>query len=204
MSSYTLDSKLAKKADGGDYITMTGKYVGKITKAEEVLSTNDTQGIDFSFEAQDGSKANYMTLWTVNQNGESLPSLNTLNAIMTCMRVKEISTTKMTVKDHKGERPAECFTQLHKPIGLLLAKEPYDKTDGSEGYRMVIEGVFDPETELTASEILDKKSQPQKLAQMVARLKDRPKQTMKAKPSSGQSQNRTGNAVADMDDDIPF
>lgn len=201
MSSYTLDSKLAKKADGGDYITTTGKYIGRITKAEDVLSTNKTQGIDFSFESQDGAKANYMTLWTVNQNGENLSGLNALNAIMTCMKVKEISTSPMLVKDHKGERVAQCFTQLHKPIGLLLAKEPYDKNDGTEGYKMVIEGVFDPETELTASEILDRKTQPQKLAQMVARLKDRAKQTQVPKQSGSQAQ--SGNAVADLDD-IPF
>jgi len=202
MSLYSLDPKLAKKADGGDYITMTGKYIGRITKAEEVLSKKNTQGVDFSFEAQDGAKANYMTLWTVNQHGETLSGLNALNAMMTCMKVKEINTSPVKVKDHDGERMGQCFVQLHKPIGLLLAKEPYDKNDGAEGYRMVIEGVFDPETELTASEILDRKTQPQKLAQMVARLKDRAKQTQAPRQQGGKTQN--SNAVADLDDSIPF
>ena len=66
------------------------------------------------------------------------------------------------------------FPDLHKPIGVLLETEDYEKKDGSIGTRMVLKNVFQPGTELTASEILDKKTQPELLAKMVEGLRHRP------------------------------
>jgi hypothetical protein len=54
-----------------------------------------------------------------------------------------------------------------KPIGLLLETEDSLKRDGATGLRMVIKGVFQADTELTASEMLDRKTKPEQLARMV-------------------------------------
>lgn len=201
MATYNLNTETARQADGPGYIQVTGKYKGKLTLAKAIESTKGTTGIEFAFEDESGQKANYLSIWTHKANGEELSGNRTVNAIMTVTRTKTMSGKPFVVKGKDGDETVEAYTDLHgKPIGLLLAREPYDKNDGSEGNKMVIEGVFDPESELTASEILDRKTNPEKLSQMVMRLKDRPKQVR-----TGQAPQRTGNAVADLEDDsIPF
>jgi hypothetical protein len=82
-------------------------------------------------------------------------------------------------------KQAQVFPDLcNKPIGLLLETEDYTKTDGSLGTRMVIAGIFQADTELTASEILDQKTKPEQLEKMVARLHHRPVKGAKPPPRS--------------------
>jgi hypothetical protein len=76
---------------------------------------------------------------------------------------------------------------------------------------MVLRGIFQANTELTASEILDKKTQPDQLAKMVQGLRHRPARGVAASrtPSHGAAPARqhtpaTTGGFADMDDDIPF
>ena len=96
---------------------------------------------------------------------------------------------------------ATIFPELtDKRVGLLLQREEYIKSDGSTGAKVNIFGVFDPDTELTASEILAKKTQPEVLARMMAALKDKP--LAGAKP---QTATQPAGGSADLDDDsIPF
>ena len=62
----------------------------------------------------------------------------------------------------------------NKPIGLLFGDGDYLNSNGDPRKRMVITGVFQASTELTASEILDKKTKPEQLEKLVARLRHRP------------------------------
>lgn len=206
--AYTLDTKAATQADNiVSRIDQTGKYIGTLTRAESVVSRQETEGVEFSFKADDGASADFLTLWTYKASGEALPSLKTLNAMMTVVRVKSLTPTAGQVEKwdsgsgQRGKFPATIFPELtNKRIGLLLQREEYEKRDGSIGAKVNIVGCFDPESELTASEILARKTEPETLARMVAALRDKP---MKGARQAATAQHDDG-GMADMDDDIPF
>lgn len=69
------------------------------------------------------------------------------------------------------------------------------------GVKMAIAGVFDAETELTASEILDRITQPEKLQKMVALLRDRKLPATATRTDQGQA--KPDQAGLDSDE-IPF
>lgn len=204
--SYTLDTKAASAADNiVSRIDQTGKYVGTLTRVEIVASKQGTEGVEFSFKADDGATADFLTLWTYKASGEALPSLKTLNAMMTVVRVKSLTPTQGTVEKwdsgtgQRGKFPATIFPELTgKRIGLLLQREEYEKRDNTIGAKVNIVGCFDPETELTASEILARKTEPETLGRMVAALRDKPMKGAAKHEAAPQSS-------GDMpDDDIPF
>lgn len=209
---YALDTNAARKADQtGNRITELGKYVGQFTQVEDITAGTGTKGLAFRFEAN-GQSAN-LSLYTKKPDGTQLMGFDALMAIMTCLSLRNITPKAGTVKAWDNEakvevtKQAQVFPELcGKPIGLLLETEDYPKSDGSTGTRMVIAGVFQANTELTAGEILDKKTTPEQLSKMVARLKHRP---IKGAKPSGSAPARTaggstGSGFDDMDDDIPF
>lgn len=208
--SYTLDTKAASAADNiVSRIDQSGKYVGTLTRVEIVASKQGTEGVEFSFRSDDGATADFLTLWTYKASGEALPSLKTLNAMMTVVRVKSLTPTQGTVEKwdsgtgQRGKFPATIFPELTgKRIGLLLQREEYEKRDGSVGAKVNIVGCFDPETELTASEILARKTKPETLARMVGALRDKPMKNGRAAHAAPASDTSSG--FDDMDDDIPF
>lgn len=208
---YTLDTNTARKADQtGNRITEIGKYVGTFTQAEDIKAGTGTRGVALRFESN-GQQAN-LSLYTKKADGTELMGLQALMAIMTCLRLRGIEPKDGRVKawdnDAKQEitREARVFPDLcGKPIGLLLETEDYVKQSGGTGTRMVIAGIFQADTELTASEILDKKTKPEHLPKMVERLRHRPVKGAKApaaQPAAAASGG--GSGFDDMDDDIPF
>jgi hypothetical protein len=205
---YNLDPKTARKADQtGNRITEIGKYVGTFTQAEDITASTGTKGVGLRFESN-GQQAN-LSLYTRKSNGDEIMGMQALMAIMTCMRLRNIQPKPGTVKhwdnDAKQEvtKQAQVFPDLcGKPIGLLLETEDYAKQDGSIGSRMVIAGIFQPDTELTASEILDQETVPKQLEKMVARLRHRPLKG--AKTPAPTTAAGGGSGFDDMDDDIPF
>lgn len=211
MRTYNLDTQSAKAADNlVSRIDQTGRYVGTLTRAEAVTSRQDTEGVEFSFKTDDGSTADFLTLWTYNAKGDALPSLKALNAMMTVARVRALTPTKGIVEKwdaSAGQRmkmDATIFPELtNKRMGLLLQREEYEKNNGEIGTKMNIVGCFDPESELTASEILAQKTTPETLAKMVAALKDKP---LKNRRSHASASDQYGGGVHDdLDpDSIPF
>lgn len=212
---YTLNPEDARKADQrGGVINETGKYIGKFTRAEDIKASSGTKGIDFSFVSNSGQKARF-ALYTVKSDGARISiGHGFVMALMTCLKVREIKPQIMLVKKWDADANAEidaqapCFADLMgKPIGVLLEAEEYEKRDHTTGTRMVLAGVFQADTELTASEILDKKIQPEQLSKIVMTLRDRPLRAKKASgaphaPTGGTGRPPTG--FDDMDDDIPF
>jgi len=177
MSAYTLDTEAAKQADNGSgRIQETGKYIGQFTKAKKVVSNQGTEGIEFSFESNHGQSADYLSVWTINKDGKQIYGFKQLMALMTCLRVKTIDSKAGEVEEYDTvakqvvKRKAEIYPALmNKPIGVLLQMEEYEKKDGSTGERPVFAGFFDPQTEQTAAEILEKR-EPEALTKMVASL----------------------------------
>lgn len=210
---YQLDTKAAQKADQtGNRINEIGKYVGTFTQAEDITAGTGTKGIALRFDCN-GQGAS-LSLYTKKADGETIMGFQTLMAIMTCLGLRNIEPKDGVVKfwdrennceDTKG---AKVFPELcGKPIGLLLETEGYNKNDGSTGTKMVIAGVFQAKTELTATEILERKTVPEMLPKMVARLHHRPAKaarTTGGRPAAQAASSGGGSGFDDMEDEIPF
>lgn len=212
MRSYSLDPTAAQQAGVSNRITETGRYTGRFTRAESVLSRQQSEGVEFTFESDDGQTADFLTCWTYNAEGKELYGYKVLMAVMTCLRVKQLAPRAMMFQRHDGPHKANGFPDLMgKPIGLLLQREEYEKQNGDIGYKFNIALPFEPSTGLTAGEILSKATAPGGVDKALAGLRDKPLKGRSAPSSyasSGHPANRTpgsgGSGLADMDDDIPF
>lgn len=208
-----LDTAAAKQADQhGKFIKETGKYKGKFIKAEALTADTGTTGISFSFESDEGQTANF-SIYIQKKDGEKLYAYKTLNAIMACMKLRSVSNPVMgkavkydftEKKDVEYQAPL-LMDLMNKPIGIVLqsceyAKEKDRVPTGAYGWKLEIQGAFEASTELTAGEILNGKTKPEVLGNVIAHLKDRP---LNNKPNQGQSTHQASSAP-DMDDDIPF
>lgn len=216
---YQLDLQAARESDNfGSYLNETGKYKGKFTRAEALVSKNKgTHGIGFTFET-DSKQTTRFDIWTMKPDGETLTGYKALQAIMTVLRVRGIQPVQGTVDRYDYEAKqnkkvqADVFPELTgKPIGLVLRNTEYAKVkDGHEtgetGWRLELVAPFDT-NEFTASEILDKKTQPEKLASLMAHLADKPMKNRPLAAAPGRVQRQSSAADSgfdDMDDDIPF
>jgi hypothetical protein len=201
---YALDTEAAKAADStGSRISERGKYKGQFTRAQHIVADSGTKGIDFDFTADNGQKARF-SVYTVKSDGTKIYGLKQLMAIMTVLKLRNLAdpvNTPAKIYDYDQSKEVDAIVPqfaelLNKPIGLLLTMEEYKPGK----WRPNLSGIFQAETELVASEILDRKTHPQTLAKMVERLQDKP---MKAtQPAAGTASSSTG--PADMDDDIPW
>ncbi|SDV49242.1 hypothetical protein [Chitinasiproducens palmae] len=204
---YALNTTAARQAEQrGGRVTEIGKYLGRFSRAEDMTSQKGTRGIDFQFETHDKQSA-YFTIWTINAEGKELYGFKHLQALMTCLGLRNIKPGQQIVK--KYDRDAEemqdvmanVFPDLmDRDIGILFETEDYEKKDGTVGTRVVPAFFFQADTELVASEILDRRTQPLKLAGLVQQLKHRP---LKATANRSASQHAGGGFDA-TDDDIPF
>lgn len=206
---YALNTEAAKAADStGNRISERGKYTGRFTRAQHIESEKTgTKGIDFDFEASNGQKARF-SIYTVKSDGTQIYGYKQLMAIMTVLKLRNLAAPQLlraTVYDFDAgqevERDVHQFAELlDKPIGLLFSMEEY-----KEGkWRPNLAGIFDAETELVASEILERKTQPLTLPKMVERLRDKP---LQGQASTNYSNGNRAAQEAAWDDDpseIPF
>lgn len=130
--------------------------------------------------------------------------------MMACLQLRAINESSQNVKkwDNGQEvvMPAPCFADLMgKRIGLLLRAEEYEKMKdnqmtGETGWRMGLFAIFQADSELMASEIMARKTQPEQLAKVIGQLADKPlkKQGGSSRPAAAPAGNGFG------DDDIPF
>lgn len=215
---YTLDVQAARHADtAGATIKEIGKYVGEFIQAKDVVTKKGGRGIEFIFKSQGGQKAN-LAIYTTGANGDRYQGYDALMAIMTCLQLRGIKPAPGKVTRYDFDTKKEVvedgtvFPELQKPIGVLLETEDYEKKDGSLGTRMVLKNVFQPNTELTASEILDKKTQPELLAKMVEGLRHRPLKGARTAAAPRGDDGAGGppaghpasSGFEDMTDDVPF
>jgi hypothetical protein len=209
--SLTLDTNEARKADSvSSSITAAGKYKGVITRAEKLVSKNGVEGFGLSFKSDDGSTANYLDLYTVKPNGEKLRGLGFVQAILACTKTREAQ--EGSISFDKWDKDSGAIVKataqgypvlIGKRIGLLLQEElATNSKTGADVKRVNIFGVFEADSELTASEILDKKTQPEQLAKLVQSLMARPVRDTRTN-SATKPANHSG-SVTEMDDDIPW
>lgn len=206
--SYELDQNAAKAADNiNSSISQSGKYVGTITRAEYLKSDKGTKGLGLSFKTDTGQTADYLDIYTHKADGEPLMGNKTVQAVMACTMQRRLSDGKIQCeKWNKQERRRDLVTVngapelMGKRIGLLLQEEYSSHSEtGAETRKLVIFGVFSAETEMTASEILERKTKPEKLARMVEALAARP---VRDNRKRGGSRNPPPGVSQDADD--PF
>lgn len=222
---YTIDATAAREAENfSNFLSETGKYKGKFIRAEKLVSSNKgTHGIGFTFES-DSKQTTRFDIWTMKAQGEHLMGFKTLSAIMACLKLKTLAVGTGPVERYDYDTKqrytvqAEIFPDLlNKPIGLVLVNTEYEKMrenkkTGETGWRLELVAPFEAATEFTAAEIMDRATQPKKLAAIVSMLADRP---LKNKPAPLQSSHSyeaappAGHPPASggfdsPDEDIPF
>jgi hypothetical protein len=206
---YELDTKLATEADKrNSRITKTGAYSGTVIRAVEIPpNANGTRGIEIEFKAESG-ETDRLPLYTHKGDGTPLPSLRTVNAIMTCARVRTLTEQpamlKRWDKDAQKEidKKVNVFPELAgKPMGLLVEMEE-SIYQGKTQTRPVLVGAFDPVGRFMASEIIGKQTEPKALDKFVETLRDR---TAKKQPGA-QTASQPSQSGADdpFGDDIGF
>jgi len=214
--SYTLDADAAKEADsGGNRITESGAYLGMFTKAKHIVASTGALGIEFSFKSNEGQEANYLTIYTKNKEGKNIYGYKQLMAIMTCLGVRSLTPTDSNIMEYDFEHKKDVAKNvvlypdlMNKPIGLVLQKELYTKSDGNDGERMGLYSFYNSNSKCTAAERLDN-NPATAIDSMLRTLGD--KDSRKASNASSDPLNgqndfppNHGNAAIDFDDDIPF
>lgn len=211
--SLKLNSKLARAADEiAAGIRESGKYIGVITRAEKLTAGTGTVGLGLSFKADSGQTADYLDLYHTKDNGETLSGLKTVNAILCCTKVSEATEGPIQCeKWQDGGRHRVTVTGypdlMGKRVGLLLQQVLETDKNGKDREKVQIFAVFNADTELTASEMYDKKTKPERLANMLDALLARPvrdnRKGGKSKPSGRSAADEYASGMP-PDDDAPF
>lgn len=213
--SLTLNANEARKADRiSTVICESGKYVGIITRAEKLLSRNDVEGVGLSFKADDGATANYLDLYTLKPDGSKLRGYHIVQALLCCARLRNADEGNITFERwDSDERRMVQVTEVGYPalmgkrIGLVLQKElQTNQNTGLDVERLNILAVFEADTGLVASEILDNKTKAERIDNIVKIVEKTPvRDTRKRVPAkaAAQAPAQSGGG-ADFDDDIPF
>jgi single-strand DNA-binding protein len=177
-------------AGGADREPMTtGAYIGKFTRAAYIETDGGAKGIEFEFEAPGQGTAQF-TVYMVSKEGKQTFGYNQVQALQFLMGVKGLKSQTGKVRkyvDGKWEEvDGERFVDLEgKPIGVVLQKELTTKNGGGDSFRWNLAGQFQPETKLTASELKERVSKPEKLGKLLKNLKDKDsrKHRVDAEPS---------------------
>ncbi len=145
MNTFTYDQQSGESAGAAAYINETGKYAGQLLQAEYVISSaKSTKGIEFTFQAADGAKANYLTAWYEKSDGSQIKmGIDMINAIMGCTRTQSLSMTSVAGQNGAINIAPEL---AGKPIGLVLQKTLKTKQDGSDTYSFDIRMPFVAQT----------------------------------------------------------
>lgn len=212
--NYDLNPTAAKEANsGGKRITEHGVYTGTFRAAWYEQNEKGTESVQFIFHSDAGQEAGPLALYTHKGDGTELPSYKTLNAIMACVKQRNLTAQRgrVTLFDYDSQKEVEkdkdVYPQLMgKRIGLVLTAEEYETRNGDLKTRLLIGAPFDAETRRMADEVLDQSPDAHALDKYTAWLD---KAGRWLKPLQGQRKPAaTGRTSTDADqfpdDDIPF
>jgi hypothetical protein len=209
MTSYSRDDQLAVQPESnfGGKIETSGAYAGRLTLAKERVAKTGTKGIEFTFEADDGRVARFLTLWVARATGEKIEyPFSQLSALMACLDVARIDSVTTTVDEWNpaqgGWAPgqAEVFPDLmNKPIGVVLQREER-QWEGKTYVSMKIVEFFDPRDRSTPAEIMSGQRSGASLDRLVSNLKET---VVRHDPPPAYASGSSGFGGID-EDDVPF
>ena len=213
MTTYTRDDQLAvqPESNSGGKIETSGAYIGRLTQAKERTAKTGTRGIEFTFEADDGRMARYLTLWVARANGEKIEyPYSLLSALMACLDVKKVDSVAALADEWNAATgtwaptEAQVFPELlNKAIGVLLQREERE-WEGKTYVSMRIVQFFDPSDRSTPAEIISGKRSGQALEKLVANLRESVVRADAPPTGAAPVGAEPGNFAAIDDDDVPF
>lgn len=164
---FTYNEEAALTAGMGGFINETGAYLLTITEAALTTSQGGAKAIEFSGEADDGRRVQYLSVYVTKKDGsENTFGVNMIHAIMGCAGIKQL-TNQM--------RDASHFVAPEfagKKVGLVLQKILRSKNDGSDTYGLEIRMPFIAQTRQTLQEKAAGKNA-ETVDRMVATMKDK-------------------------------
>lgn len=164
---FTYNQEAALTAGQGGFINESGAYVITITEAALTTSSGGAKAIEFSGEADDGRKVQYLSVYVSKKDGtDNTFGVNMIHAIMGCTGVTQLTNHMKAA----GHYVAPEFAG--KKVGLVLQKVLRSKSDGSDTYGLEIRMPFIAQTHQTLLEKSEGKS-PEAVERMVAGLKDK-------------------------------
>ncbi|MFR0653302.1 DUF669 domain-containing protein [Pantoea sp. SIMBA_079] len=164
---FTYNQEAALTAGQGGFINESGAYVITITEAALTTSSGGAKAIEFSGEADDGRKVQYLSVYVSKKDGtDNTFGVNMIHAIMGCTGVAQLTNHMKAA----GQYVAPEFAG--KKVGLVLQKVLRSKNDGSDTYGLEIRMPFIAQTHQTLLEKSEGKS-PEAVERMVAGLKDK-------------------------------
>ncbi|PLR40756.1 DUF669 domain-containing protein [Chimaeribacter californicus] len=164
---FTYNHEAALTAGQGGFINETGAYVLTITEAALKQADSGARSIEFSGEAEDGRKIQYLSVWVTKKDGtENKFGANIIHAMMGCAGVNQLTSHMQSA----GQYVAPEFAG--KKIGLVLQKVLSSKQDGSDTYKFDIRLPFIAQTHQTLLEKAEGKNA-ETVSRMVATLKDK-------------------------------
>lgn len=207
---YTLDTNQARKADTvGGMISEIGQYPGAIEVAYSVKAQTGARGVGIVFKSSAGEKAKF-TLYTYNRDGDKIMGFDQLMALMTVVKVRDIKPVPAMIKQWDAEQrkevnvEADVFPELHgKPMQVLFQTEEYEANDKSIKTK-VAPRYFLSADGFSASEILDKKTEPKQGEQMRKSLRHRPLKGGSHAAPKASAGSGFDDMPNDLDDSIPF
>lgn len=118
-----------------------------ILEAKYVTSSGGAESIEFSVETDDRKKANYLNVYCMKKGGTTNQyGINTLNAIMGCAGVQQLTTKMINAHTHIAPE------LTNKRVGLVLQKTLKTKTNGLDTYSLDIILPFIAQTRQTLDE----------------------------------------------------
>ncbi|MFK7890447.1 MAG: hypothetical protein AB8B63_06495 [Granulosicoccus sp.] len=219
--SYQLNAQGAIEGSNIGYqrITSSGAYTGVFTKAKAITAGTGATGIEFTFKADDGAEANYLTLYTHSKTGEETLGRKQLDSLMACVKVREIKPELANIMEWDNDQGQEIQVSVElypslmdNPVGVVLQREEYRKNNGDTGERMNLYSFFNAGTQQNGAEVIQR-SEAKSLASTLAALKDKGMKGDAKAPTATKPQQRQtpgGNtpdmsaASKDFDDQIPF
>lgn len=142
--AFTYNPEIAAQSGGtGQYIAESCVARGFIESAKFVRGAKGAEGVEYSFESENGQKANFLTVHYKNNDGSSNDIGTALiHAIMGCSGVKGMTSGK------DGDIPE----LKRRPIMLALERENYLNSKNEEKFKFNIRCAMSARSGLTISE----------------------------------------------------
>lgn len=214
MFNVSLNKNDAIAGSGGSArIDALGKYKGTITLAKVYEVKSGAVFVQINFESDNGQTAR-LSMCTKSKEGKDTFGFKQLQAIMACVKVKNLNAVEKEIEDYDFEQGKIAKVTRHvfpelmsKKIGFILYRHDQVSREGKDFFTMEIAAPFQYDTELTASEIMDQKVNPEQLPKVLAntRNKQTAAKSHDSDPYSAYVSSASMQAPAGLDDsDLPF
>lgn len=183
---FSYNKEAALTAGQGGFINESGAYLITITEAALTTSQGGAKAIEFSGEADDGRKVQYLSVYVSKKDGSANTfGVNMIHAIMGCAGVNQLTEHMKAA----GQYVAPEFAG--KRVGLVLQKVLRSKNDGSDTYGLDIRMPFIAQTHQTLLEQSEGKNA-EAVDKMVSGLKDKDERKKSTGNSGSSSYNNSG------------